>query len=305
MATQTQASLMQRVEEAAKAAGLELTGTAAGADFNGAPTTKFTLTLGERAMLLELSDDFELQSDALLQGMETYMAETAKRLKSPVPDVLLTLHGLPLRFGKFAWPFHLSSSGADTSLVHGEVKLEDGHDSPLHAKIAASLTRTFAEVVPALQQPYAESFIYNAVRKVMDQGQLELVKSGNRQPVVVTTRYYSSKRGCFVFNDTGAAQRAEYVAAKVFWLSGVLGNGGGVWVADPRDAQYLNTTAVELLKTADELAAKGSIKLDGEYGRPTAALMERRAEFEEKLAEALEFTRPKFNEDMRHGHTNM
>ena len=50
---------------------------------------------------------------------------------------------------------------------------------------------TFAEIVPAPEQPFAEGFIYNAVRKTMDQGQLELVKSGNRQPVPVTTRYYS------------------------------------------------------------------------------------------------------------------
>ena len=74
--------------------------------------------------------------------------------------------------------------------------------SPLHAKIAASMTVTFAEIVPAPEQPYAETFIYNAVRKTLDRGQMEMIKSGNRQPVPVTTRYYSRWQKKFVFSDT-------------------------------------------------------------------------------------------------------
>src|SRR6202008_2155629 len=125
----------------------------------------------------------------------------------------------------------------------------------------ASLTQTFAEVVPALEQPFAESFVFNAVRKTMDQGQLELVKSGNRQPVPVTTRFYSPWKKRFSFNDTTEAQRQEYLAAKVFWLSGVLGGGQPVWVLDPRDAQYLNTTVEELNKSAVALAREGVLLL--------------------------------------------
>ena len=148
-----------------------------------------------------------------------YLAEMAKRLQNPRPELYLTLHGLPLSFSRFAWPFHQSTSGADTSLVHGEVRLENGVDHVLHAKISASMTITFREVVAAPEQPFAEGFIYNAVRKTMDQGQLELVKSGNRQPVPVTTRYYSAKQKKFSFNDTTEAQRREFLRAKTFWLS--------------------------------------------------------------------------------------
>jgi len=305
MSTQVQESLTQQVASAAEAAGLTVTGTVAGVDFNGAPTTKFALGLDGKSTGLELSDDFDFQSDALKPAVVAYFAETAKRLKNPQPDVYLTLLGLPLRFEKFAWPFHKSTSGADTNLVHGEVKLEDGQESVLHAKIAASMTVTFTEIVPALQQPYAEGFIYNAVRKTMDQGQLELVKSGNRQPVPVTTRYYSMRHQRFVFNDTDETQRRDFIAAKVFWLSGVLGEGKPVWITDPRDAQYLNTTEAELLKTAQALAGEGLLRVEGEYAAPAEALMARRAQYEEQLAKALEFTRPKFNEDMRGGHTNM
>ena len=83
-----------------------------------------------------------------------YLAEAAKRLKNPRPDCYVTLHGLPLSFGQFGWPFHESTSGADTSLVHGEVRLEDGGEAVLHAKVAVSMTVTFRDVVPAPEQPF-------------------------------------------------------------------------------------------------------------------------------------------------------
>jgi hypothetical protein len=310
----TQAILAGQVESAAKAAGLVVVSRAVGADFSGKPTTRFTLGLaGEPAKneVLELSDSFDFSKQELLKEVQIYLAETAKRLKNPRPDVYLTLHGMPLSFGKFAWPFHLSTSGADTYLVHGEVKLEDGKESPLHAKVAASMTVTFAEIVAAPEQPFAEGFVYNAVRKTMDQGQLELVKSGNRQPVPVTTRYYSRWTKKFMFNDTTEMQRQEFLAAKVYWCSGVLGGGAPVWLLDPRDAQYLNCTVEELRASAVALAREGVVQLEGswakegEYATPSNALMGHSAKYEAELEKALTFAKPTFNEEMRAGHTNM
>jgi hypothetical protein len=310
MSVDTQAVLAGQVAAAAKAAGLVVVSSAVGKDFSGDPTTRFTLGLASdqaKTEVLELSDKFDFSKKELLDDVSVYLAESAKRLKNPRPDCYLTLHGLPLSFGKFEWPFHLSTSGADTFLVHGEVRLEDGKESILHAKIAASMTVTFAEIVKAPEQPFAEGFIYNAVRKTMDQGQLELVKSGNRQPVPVTTRYYSRWQNKFSFNDTTEAQRQEYLAAKAFWLSGVLGGGQPVWLIDPRDAQYLNTTVDELKKMVQALAGEGLIRLaaDTEYAVPTEALMGHHAQYEAEVAAQLAFIKPSFNEEMRGGHTNM
>jgi hypothetical protein len=310
MSVDTQAVLAGQVAAAAKAAGLVVVSSAVGKDFSGNPTTRFTLGLASdqaKTEVLELSDKFDFSKKELLDDVSVYLAESAKRLKNPRPDCYLTLHGLPLSFGKFEWPFHLSTSGADTFLVHGEVRLEDGKESILHAKIAASMTVTFAEIVKAPEQPFAEGFIYNAVRKTMDQGQLELVKSGNRQPVPVTTRYYSRWQNKFSFNDTTEAQRQEYLAAKAFWLSGVLGGGQPVWLIDPRDAQYLNTTVDELKKMVQALAGEGLIRLaaDTEYAVPTEALMNHHAQYEAEVAAQLAFIKPSFNEEMRGGHTNM
>jgi hypothetical protein len=297
------------LETAAHAAGLTLTPQEPGKDFHGDPTVRYTLALaaGGHATTLELGEAFDAADPRFAKGIAEFFAEAAVRLRNPRPDCYVTLHGLPLSFANFAWPFHGSSSGADTFILHGEVRLADGQDSPLHAKVSGSLTRTFAEVLPALEQPFAESFIYNAVRKVLDQGQLEMVKSGNRQPVPVTTRYYSAKQKKFVFNDASPEQRSGFLEAKVFWCSHVLGGDAPVWIADPRDAQYLNTTAADLRTLAQKLASEGRIALssDGDWATAISSTTERSAHFLGLMQDALQFTRPSFNEDMRAGNTNM
>jgi hypothetical protein len=298
------------LEAAAKAAGLTLTAIEPGTDFSGTPTTRATVALASdpsKTQTVELSEAFDASNPKFAAELATFFAEAALRLRNPHPDAYLTLHGLPLTFRKFAWPFHGSTSGADTYIVHGEIHLADGKESLLHAKVSAALTQTFAEVVAALEQPFAEGFITNAVRKTLDQGQLELVKSGNRQPVPVTTRYYSMKQQRFIFNDTNEKQRHDYLAAKVFWLSHVLGGGAPVWIADPRDAQYLNTTTAELKKTAALLVQEGLVLLegDGEWATATDTLRNQEDKYRAELEEALVFIKPSFNEDMRAGHTNM
>jgi hypothetical protein len=196
--------------------------------------------------------------------------------------------------------------------VHGEVRLEDarledGGQSVLHAKVAVSMTVTFRDVVPAPEQPFAEGFIYNAVRKTMDQGQLELVKSGNRQPVPLTTRYYSAKQKKFIFNDTTADQRKAFLATKAYWLSGVLGASAPVWMLDPRDAQYLDAGVGELREAAKTLIEEGLLQpaADPEYAAATPKLMEHRHAHQAMLARTLESIKPAFNEEMRAGLTNM
>jgi hypothetical protein len=307
--TTLKTSLTDAIQTAATQAGLKLVSTTEGQDFHGHPTAIFELAPADGAMTrtlrLELSEHFDFNKPELLPAMTAHLAEEAKRLRNPRPDADVTYEGLPISFRKFQWPFHRSTSGSDTYVVHGEIQLEDGHSSALHAKVSASMTVTFAEIVPAAEQPYAESFIYNAVRKTLDYGQLELVKSGNRQPVPVTTRYYSRWQKHFVFTDTDAAKRAEFLLMKIYWLSGVLGAGEPVWIADPRDAQYLNTTAEELLKAAAAAANQGLLKLDGEYAAATEPLMARAAEYQAKMEAALDITKPTFNEEMRSGHANM
>ncbi len=313
--TAPNAALPTQVASAAASAGLQVLASEPATSFDGTPTTRFTLGLtadSSKTTQLELSQSFDAGNAEFQQQLSAFLAESERRLHSPKPNTMLTLTGLPLSFDQFAWPFHESTAGADTSLVHGQVNLatvneETGEPSILHAKISAAMTVTFREVVRAPEQPFAESFILNAVRKTFDQGQLELVKSGNRQPVPVTTRYFSARQNRFVFNDTTEPQRRVFLAAKVYWLSGALGAGAPVWVLDPRDAQYLNCTVADLKISTDALAKDGLLELsaDPAYAAPTPALMAKKAAYEAEVAAALQFIKPSFNEDMRGGLTNM
>ena len=310
MTSSLKTALTAQMETAARQAGLALVSTTEGTDFHGAPTAVFELALktdagAARNLRLELSEHFDFNKPDLLPAMTAHLAEEAKRLRNPRPDAYVTLEGLPVSLKNFRWPFHRSTSGADTYIVHGEIHLEDGTASPLHAKVSAAMTVTFAEIVPAPEQPYAETFLYNAVRKTLGNGQLELVKSGNRQPVPVTTRYYSRWQKKFFFTDTTDAVRLEYLLLKTYWLSGVLGGNRPVWIADPRDAQYLNTTEADLLRMAADEAGQGLLTLTGEYAAPTELLLGRAGEFQARMQQALAITKPTFNEEMRSGHANM
>ena len=289
-------------------AGLRVVSAEPAATIAGLPTTRFVLALASdpsKTQTLELAQTF--QTGAFAAELTEYFAESALRLRNPQPDLFLTVTGLPLRFTAFEWPFHESRSGADTSLVHGQAMLVDGAESPLHAKLSASMTVTFRETLRAPEQPFAEALIVNAVRKTFDQGQLELVKSGNRQPVPVTTRYYSPRQNKFLFTDTDEDQRTAFLAAKTFWFSGKLGGGAPVWLLDPRDAQYLNASVADLKLSMTTLVQQGLIALtpDPAFAVPTPKLMGREAEYEVELREALAFIKPTFNEEMRSGQTNM
>ncbi len=317
MTAAPKSTLATSLEAAAAQAGLVLVSTTQGTDSKGRPTAVFELgqagaqpglpgaEAASRTLKLELSEGFEFDKQELLPTMTAHLAAEAKRLRNPRPECYVTLGGLPVAFGQFQWPFHQSISGADTYIVHGELKLADGGAHDLHAKVAASVTLTFAEIVPSMEQPYAETFVYNAVRKVVDLGQLEFLKSGNRQPVPVTTRYYSRWQKKFLFTETNDEERLDYLLRKVYWLSGVLGQGQPVWIADPRDAQYLNTTEKALLRMAESKAGEGLFVLDGEFAAATLKLMARALDYQAKLEAALNFTKPQFNESMRAGRANM
>ncbi len=306
--TELRSSLVKSLETAARQAGMVMANVTHGSDFHGEPTTIFELGLADgtdRSLRLEVSHNFDFDKPHLLPEMAAHLAGEAKRLRNPRPDCYVTLAGLPIALGKFQWPFHRSTSGSDTYIVHGEMHLADGTAQDLHAKLAASVTVTFAEIVPAMEQPYAESFVYNAIRKTVDLGQLEFLKSGNRQPVPVTTRFYSRWQKRFIFTETTDAERLAYLLSKVYWLSGVLGKDKPVWIADPRDAQYLNTTEADLLRMASHEAGEGLMKVEGEFAAATPQLMARSEEFQARLEAALSFTKPHFNESMRAGQANM
>lgn len=310
MSTASQTSVSQLIQEQAAKTGLSIAAAGAGTDFNGAHTAKLQLKSSSGATYsLEVSETLGAEIDkrpALADELQVYLKTLAGRMQTPRPDVFLTLQGLPLALQQFSWPYHRSTSGADSFILHGIAQLAEPN-SPLHAKVASSLTVTFAEVLPALEQPFAEAVTFNAIRKTLDLGQLELIKSGNRQPVPVSTRYYSSRQNRFIFNETNEAKRKDFLKTKVFWMSARLGEDKPTWIVDPYDTQYLDCSNEDLRKAASELANEGWITLDpsGEYGAASEKLASQQGEYIGRVESALATLKPKFNEEMRAGHTNM
>jgi hypothetical protein len=310
MPTASHTNVLQQLQELATISGLSVIAAGSGTDFTGAPTAKLRAKSATGAAhSVEVSEGIAAvleKQPELQQEMSDYFATLSKRMRSPRPEIFVTLSGLPLAMQQFSWPYHRSTSGADSYILHGIAQLAEP-ESPLHAKVAASLTVTFAEVLPSLEQPYAENVTYNAIRKTLDLGQLELIKSGNRQPVPVSTRYFSFRQKRFIFNDTSESQRKSFLQSKIFWISARLSERQPVWIADPYDAQYLDCSTDDLRAIAKILASEGLVTLDnsGEYAAATEKLAAQSDEFTKQMESALALLKPKFNDEMRAGHTNM
>jgi hypothetical protein len=211
-----------------------------------------------------------------------------QRSQNPNPDAYVTLAGLPVTI-QMQWPFHGSGSGGDFYLLHGAMTLQDG--SGLHADVAVQLSQTFKEQLPSLERQDSESAVVNALRKELDRKQLELLKSGKKQPVPISSRHYSIKNHKLVFAKADDAQIRDFLQTKVFWLAYKL-NGekrdGRVWTADVYDADYLGTTTAHLIEIAKALASEELLKLEGESAGATDALIARSAQFEKSMQASLE-----------------
>ena len=190
----------------------------------------------------------------------------------------ISRHGLPVRV-EMQWPFHRSEGGSDWYVAHGRLWLADGGE--LHADIALNLSESINEVLPSRDGELAFQVAVNTARKALDDRQLQLLRSGKRQPVPVSSRCYSLKRQQFTFWHVKPEELEAFVARKIFWAGGLERQ--PVLIADPVDALYLGGDDPEiqekLLGAAKKLAAEGLTELSGDSARATEALVGRAAEF--------------------------
>jgi hypothetical protein len=194
--------------------------------------------------------------------------------------IWVTLNGLPLRF-RLDWPFHPSTSGADFWVLHGDIALEGSEG--LHAPVAVNLSQTVREVLPSMEPKDVEAPVINALRKEVDRRQIEFLKSGKLLPVPFSSRHYDFKRGQWVFGKATDEAMAMFVERKVYWQTKV-GESGRVWIGDPAEAQYLQTTPEHLM----EVASRGMLRMDGEWAEATPELMAQAERFENARRAAVE-----------------
>jgi hypothetical protein len=222
-------------------------------------------------------------------------------LAGEAKKIWVTLSGLPLTIS-LEWPFHRSTSGADFWVLHGDIRLEN--TDGLHAPVAVNLSATVREVVASLEPEDVEAPVINALRKEVDHRQIEFVKSGKLKPVPFSSRHYDFKRGKWVFGKATQEEIAEFLERKVYWetklksplLAKDARNGaptfnasfGRVWIGDPTEAQYLETTAEHLIEIAGRLAGDGLMLVEGEWAEATSGLMGRAEKFEGTMRAAVE-----------------
>ncbi len=200
----------------------------------------------------------------------------------------VTLHGLPVQI-ELQWPFHPSQGGSDWHVLHGRLTLADGGE--LHADVALNLSQSINEVLPSRDGDLAFWVAINTTRKALDDKQLQLLKSGKRQPVPVSSRCYSLRSRQFTFWHVKPEEEVEkFVAAKVFWAGGLERK--PVLIADPCDTMYLDATEEQmqekLLEAAKSLASQGLVELSEDHARATEALVGRAAEFHAAKEKALD-----------------
>jgi hypothetical protein len=196
--------------------------------------------------------------------------------------VYVTLGGLPVLIN-LQYPFHKSGSGADFWVLHGDVQL--GGSDGLHAPVAVNLSATVREVLPSLDAKDTEGPVINALRKEVDRRQLEFVKSGKLVPVQFSSRYYDFKCNKWVFGHATDDSIALLVTRKVYWQTKLAG--GAVWVGDPTEALYVETTVDHVLAIARGLAESGLMTIEGEWASANASLMAQAEKIEADMQAAL------------------
>lgn len=208
----------------------------------------------------------------------TVMAQTVASIEKKIYP---TLTGLPLSI-QLEWPFHKSTSGADFWVLHGDARLENS--GGLHAPVAVNLSVTVREVLPSLEAKDIEPAVINALRKQIDRRQIEFVKSGKLVPVHFSSRFYDFKNNKWVFGKASDDDIAGLVLRKVYWQT--LLAKGPVWIGDPTEGLYVESTVEHVLEIGRKLKEEGLITLQGESAAANAALMAQKEKFDTEMQKA-------------------
>jgi hypothetical protein len=203
--------------------------------------------------------------------------------QTPTPKTIyVTRTGLPLSF-RFEWPFRHATSGADFDVLHTTITLENSDG--LRALVAVNLSATLREVLPSLEPQDTEGPVINALRKEVDHKQTEFAKSGKLVPLPFSSRHYSFRLKQWVFGKTTDEEIARMIERKVYWQTRLVG--GEVWLGDPAEALYLESSADHIAEIAAGLAQQGLFTLARHYATALPALMDQKDRFESEVAEAL------------------
>lgn len=197
----------------------------------------------------------------------------------------VTIAGLPLTI-VLQWPFHRSGGGADYFVLHGDIRLENSDG--LHVPVAVNLTQTVREALPSIEPADTEGPVINALRKEVDNRQLEFLKSPKLLPVPFSSRFYDLRRKRWTFQHASDAELSDFIRRKVYWEHKLAAGAGPSRLSDPVDVLYLGATPERMLEAARGLSAEGLIRFDNgeEYAAPTEALLAQAQRIEAEMRQA-------------------
>jgi hypothetical protein len=197
--------------------------------------------------------------------------------------IYITRTGLPLSF-EFDWPFRHATSGADFDVLHAVINLENS--AGLRALVAVNLSATLREVLPSLDAQDTEGPVINALRKEVDNKQTEFAKSGKLVPLPFSSRHYSFKLKKWVFGKASDEEIARMIERKVYWQTRVAR--GEVWLGDPTEALYIDTSLDHIAEIAAGLARRGLFTMARRFASALPALMDQKDRFESEMSGALQ-----------------
>ena len=200
---------------------------------------------------------------------------------SSAKTIYVTRTGLPVTF-KFNWPFRHSTSGADFDVLHAEITLENSEN--LRALVAVNLSATLREVLPTLEPKDTEAPVINALRKDIDNKQIEFLKSAKLVPLPFSSRHYDFKRNQWVFGKATDEEIGRLIERKVYWQTRLVG--GDVWLGDATEALYVQTSTDHIAEIAAGVAGRGLFTMARRYATALPTLMEQRERFEVEMREA-------------------
>ena len=196
--------------------------------------------------------------------------------------IYVTRTGLPASF-KFDWPFRHATSGADFEVLHAEITLENSEN--LRALVSVNLSATLREILPSLEREETEAPVINALRKEIDNKQIEFVKSAKLVPLPFSSRHYDFKRNQWVFGKATDEEIGRLIERKVYWQTRLVG--GDVWLGDATEALYVQTSSEHIVEIAAGLAGRGLFTMEQEYATAQPLLMEQKELFERAAGDAL------------------
>ena len=112
------------------------------------------------------------------------------------------------------------------------------------------------------------------------------MKSGKLVPVHFSSRHWDFKRSKWAFGKSSDEEVLRLLERKVYWETRLTGT--KVWLGDPTEAMYVESSLEHLLLLAQKLQEQGLLKLEGEWAAATPQLMAQAEKFEGDLRAALE-----------------